>query len=108
VDAKGYKVYKGENHQLVKESGIHEKREHDTAPHFQNWLDACRSRRAEDLHCDVEVGVRAATLCHMANVSYRVGRSLKYDPKRHWFADADANRLATREYRKPYVVPEKV
>ncbi|HYZ83728.1 MAG TPA: Gfo/Idh/MocA family oxidoreductase [Bryobacteraceae bacterium] len=108
VDAKGYKVYKGENHQLVKESGIHEKREHDTAPHFQNWLDACHSRRAEDLHCDVEVGVRAATLCHMANVSYRVGRSLKYDPKRHWFADADANRLATREYRKPYVVPEKV
>lgn len=106
VDAQGYQVYKGEKHQLVKEGRYQESRGYDSAPHFKNWLDACRSRKVTDLNCDVEVGVRTATMSHLANISYRLNRALKYDPLTHQFpGDAEANKLATRVYRKPYVVP---
>jgi predicted dehydrogenase len=43
------------------------------------------------------------------NTSYRVGRRLMIDPATETFVnDLEANRLLTRDYRKPYVVPEKV
>jgi hypothetical protein len=39
----------------------------------------------------------------------RDGRTVRFDPKTERFAAADeANRLLTRVYRPPYVVPEKV
>jgi Oxidoreductase family, C-terminal alpha/beta domain len=45
----------------------------------------------------------------LANVSYRLGRELKFDGKNEKFVDdTEADRMLTREYRKPYVVPEKV
>ena len=45
----------------------------------------------------------------MANISCRLGRSLKFDPKTETFAnDSEANRMMTRNYRKPFVVPQKV
>jgi hypothetical protein len=38
-----------------------------------------------------------------------VGRSLTFDPKKEVFVgDEEANKLLTREYRKPFVVPENV
>ena len=40
---------------------------------------------------------------------YRLGRKLTLDPKAENFLnDSAANKLLTREYRKPFVVPEKV
>ena len=53
--------------------------------------------------------VPLAALCHMANISYRTGRKLHFDPQAERFVnDAEANSLITREYREPFVVPEKV
>jgi hypothetical protein len=53
--------------------------------------------------------VTSVALVHLANISYRVGRRLTIDPDR-WriLNDAEAERLLTRDYRAPYVVPEKV
>jgi hypothetical protein len=74
-----------------------------------NLLQAVRSRNPKDLNADVEVGVMSACLCHLANISYRVGRKLTWDEARKQFADdAEANQLISRDYRKPYAVPEKV
>jgi predicted dehydrogenase len=103
VDANGFQVYKGEKGQLTmdvkKEPGS------DVAPHMANFLAACRSRRAADLHAPVELGVMSADLCHVANASYRTGKRLAIDASRGRFAgDAAANALLTRQYRKPYVV----
>jgi hypothetical protein len=45
----------------------------------------------------------------LANISYRVKRKLDYDPaKKQFVGDSEANKLLTRNYRKPYIVPEKV
>jgi hypothetical protein len=48
-------------------------------------------------------------MCHLANISYRLGRNLVFDPAKETFGhDAQANELLTRRYRAPYVVPASV
>jgi predicted dehydrogenase len=80
-----------------------------TIPHMKNFLDAVRSRNHAKLNADVEIGARAAAFCHLANIAYRVGRKVRIDPATGRFPnDAEAAALATRKYRAPYVVPEKV
>ena len=86
-----------------------EPRAWDTAPHMANFVEAVKSRKTAGLHAEIEIGAGAAALCHMANISYRLGRKLAFDPKlMRFIGDAEANRMITREYRRPYVVPEKV
>ncbi|HEY3740019.1 MAG TPA: gfo/Idh/MocA family oxidoreductase, partial [Bryobacteraceae bacterium] len=107
VDSAGFQVYKGEK----SEKTMDEKKsdEKDTVPHMQNFINACKTRNYQSLHAPLEIGVPSADLCHLANISYRVGRTLKFDPDtRHFIGDSEANRMLTRNYRKPYVVPEKV
>jgi hypothetical protein len=61
------------------------------------------------MHCDIHEGHLSTSLCHLANISYRLGRSLKFIGERETFAhDAEANAMLTRHYRTPYVVPEVV
>ena len=77
--------------------------------HFQNWIDAVRSRRVEDLNADVLEGHLSAALCHLGNIAYRLGRTLVFDPKTETFpGDAEANKLLKRDYRRPFVIPENV
>ena len=55
------------------------------------------------------IAVASADLCHMANTSYRLKRMLKFDEAtRKYVGDEEANKMLTRNYRKPYIVPEKV
>ncbi len=77
--------------------------------HFNTFIAALRSGKRDDLTCDIEIGHLSSALPHLANVSYRLGRELKFDGKSEKFVgDAEADRMLTRDYRKPYVVPEKV
>ncbi len=43
------------------------------ADHQKNFIDAMRSRKTEDLKADVLQGHLSSALCHLANISYRVG-----------------------------------
>ena len=76
--------------------------------HFDNFLASIRSR--EKLNADIEEGHRSTLLCQLANISYRLGgRKLAVDPQTETLVDdAEANALLRREYRAPWVVPEKV
>lgn len=47
--------------------------------HVANFLKAVRSRRPADLHADVEEGHVSSALCHLGNISYRLGRPLTAD-----------------------------
>ncbi len=83
--------------------------ERDRANHWANFLDAVRSGSNDEMHSDIHEGHLSTTLCHLANISYRVGRSLKFNGREERFADdAQANSLLAREYRPPYVVPNEV
>ena len=121
--------------------------------HFGNFVQAVRSRRPEDLHAEILEGHLSSALCHLANVSYRLGKPQPFNQKTKAFGDdkeayetlarmeeylkenqvnldeakyqlgpkltidaqaervannAAANKFLTREYRKPFAVPEKV
>jgi predicted dehydrogenase len=109
VDSNGYRVFHGDKHELQLEVKCPDAKPWDNAPHMRNFLDAVRSRTAASLNADIEIGQRAAALCHMANISYRTGRKLQFDPQKESFvSDPEANRLLTRDYRTPFVVPDKV
>ncbi|MGH9338362.1 MAG: Gfo/Idh/MocA family protein [Acidobacteriota bacterium] len=78
-------------------------------PHFHNFIKAVASRKISDLNCDVEEGFRSTALPLLANVSYRLGREVKFDPNIERFVDDDqANGYLSRNYRPPYVVPKEV
>jgi predicted dehydrogenase len=42
-------------------------------PHYRNFIDAVRSRQREDLTADILEGHLSAALCHLGNISYRLG-----------------------------------
>jgi predicted dehydrogenase len=118
--------------------------------HFENFINAVRSRKSSDLHAEILEGHLSSALCHTGNVSYRLGAKvnpnealeklksqkdgadtvarmiehlkanevdltkdkltlgvlLKMDPKTEKFIGNEAaNKMLTRDYRKPYVVP---
>jgi hypothetical protein len=61
------------------------------------------------LNAPIEEGAISTTLVHLANISYRLGRTLHFDAERYSCkGDAEANAMFKRAYRKPFVVPEKV
>jgi len=123
--------------------------------HHQNFIDAVRSHKVSDLNADIEKGHISSALCHMGNVSHRIGKKmpaseikkaigdnaelmdsfdrmlehlkanevdlekepltmgpmLTMDTRRERFVGeySDmANMLVSRNYREPFVVPEKV
>ena len=109
VDVNGFQVYKGEDHKKVMEEKYAEPNQWATSPHISNLLEAVKTRDRASLHADIEVGVISASLCHLANISYRLGRKLNFDPATRRFQnDEEANRMLTRRYRAPYVVPDNV
>ena len=77
--------------------------------HFENFINAVRSRKVSDLNCDIETGHISTCIAHLANVSYRVGRELRFDGKSESFmGDKEADKLLTRECRRPYVIGQEV
>lgn len=122
--------------------------------HFDNFLAAVRSRKQSDLNADILEGHYSSALCHLANISYRLGKQAPFHPTTKAFGDNKAVyetlermeehlsqgnglkldgqtyrlgrkliidvqneqivndpaacKLLTRNYRKPFVVPEKV
>jgi len=109
VDVAGFQVYLGEKRELAQQMKFDETKEWDTTPHMSNFLSAVRTRKHTDLSCDIAEGHLSAALCHMANISYRTGRKLTFDPAAENFpGDREANALVRRVYRDPFIVPEKV
>jgi predicted dehydrogenase len=77
--------------------------------HFGNFVQALQSRKREMLHAEVTEGHLSSALCHLGNISYRLGRALKLDPKTETFLnDKEADAMLTREYRSPFTMPDKV
>ncbi len=78
------------------------------AAHVGNFIDCIHSRKHPN--SDVEQGHISAGLCHMANISYRLGdRKVVFDSSTEAFVnDNEANQYLKRTYRKPWVIPENV
>ena len=76
---------------------------------WANFIQAVRSRKREELVAEIEEGHRSSAAMHLANISYRTGRSLNFNAVSGQITgDAEANAMLRRKYRAPFVVPEKV
>jgi predicted dehydrogenase len=72
-----------------------------SADHTHNFLDCVRSR--EKPVCDVEIGHRSATVCHLGNIVARLGRKIHWDPAAERITgDDEAQQMTDREYREPW------
>ncbi|MBL9093026.1 MAG: Gfo/Idh/MocA family oxidoreductase [Planctomycetaceae bacterium] len=94
----------GPKGQLIKESARSGQAD---AAHVRNFVDCMRSRGKPNADLDT-VGRPSSLLCHLGNIAWRVGRTVKFDYDSYSFTgDDDANALRTRaEYRAPYLLPK--
>jgi len=112
--SEGYLVIKGYNtyESFLGRKGQPGPKNKDGDPvgkHFANFIDAVRRRDPKVLHGPVETAHYSSGLAHLGNISYRLGRQLKFDPKSETFVnDREADAMLTRDYRKPYTVPAQV
>jgi predicted dehydrogenase len=107
--ARGASAGQAEKYEKTMDEKGQETEQWSTNPHIQNFFQAIRARDYKLLRAEVAIGARAAAFCHLANISYRVGRELKVDQSTgHFVGDEAANALFTRNYREPYIVPPAV
>jgi hypothetical protein len=101
----GWQLFDADGQKIAQEKQTHLKMQR---AHVENFVECIRSRKRPN--ADIEVGVVSSAICHLANVSYRVGnRKLDFDATTGTFVnDQAANGYLTRVFREPWVVPEKV
>ena len=59
------------------------------------------------LVCDVAIGHRSATVCHLGNIAIRTGRKIAWDPAAETIVgDPEAAKMLSRPYRTPWRLPE--
>jgi predicted dehydrogenase len=104
-DGNSYKTWLGKEQQAGPQA-------HAVGDHYGNFVECVRSRKKENLNAPIEQGHISCGLIHLANASYRLNRSIRFDPVTEKVIDDDeATRLlcdSDRGYRAPFVVPEQV
>ncbi len=76
---------------------------YESKNHHENFLECIKTRKPPI--CDVAIGHRSATVCHLTNIALRTGRKLTWDPAAERIVgDAEANAMLSRPYRSPYVL----
>jgi predicted dehydrogenase len=68
--------------------------------HMGNFFDCLRSRKRPI--CDVEIGHRSVTVCHLGNIAIRTGKKFRWDPARERADDAGVNEWLSRPMRAPW------
>ena len=80
----------------------------ENAYHLENWIECIKSRKR--CNADIEIGLRATTLCYLVNIVRdvgQVGRALQWDPKAERFTNCDeGNKLLERPRRKGFELPD--
>ncbi len=72
--------------------------------HFENWVDCIKSRKLPI--CDVAIGHRTASVCHLGNIALRSQKEVRWDPqKEQVIGDDEAAQMTDRPYRAPWSLP---
>ncbi len=71
--------------------------------HHDDWFRSIRTRQKPI--CDVEIGYRSVTVCHLGNLAYWLKRPLRWDPaKERFIGDPEADRWLERPKRSPWTL----
>ncbi len=81
--------------------GVNDTHLYRSPGHQRDFLNCIHTRQRPN--CDVEIGARSASVCHLGNIAYTLGRALKWDPTKELFiGDEAANRWVDRPKRAPW------
>ncbi|KPL14122.1 MAG: hypothetical protein AMS26_11830 [Bacteroides sp. SM23_62] len=104
-----FRTYFGENNEPGPSMTEDDFPEEERTDVWKNFIECVRSRKWQDLDCDIAEGHMSAAIGHLGNISYRTGRKLTFDVETEKFIDdQEADSYLTRDYRHPYVMPEKI
>jgi predicted dehydrogenase len=82
----------------IKENEIHL---YESKNHARNFIDCVYSR--EEPIAPIETAHRSITIAHLGNIAMKLGRDLKWNPKKERFiGDDEANSKLSRPYRAPW------
>lgn len=74
--------------------------------HATNWCKCIRDK-SNQTNSPIEKGAFATILAHLANISYRTGSQLVYDPvERKIINNPTADKMVKTSYRSPWKLPE--
>lgn len=74
--------------------------------HYSNFIDAVRSRDPKKLNAPIIDGHYSAAYCHLGNIAYRLGRSLRVNPESESLvSDSEADQMLSRAYRPAFELP---
>ena len=92
----GYVVYDRGNKEVKRVTGGQGQPEH-----IDNLVKSIRANDPEGLNAEIEIGHRSTLLCHLGNISQRVGRILNCDTSNgHILDDEEAMALWQRDYHE--------
>ncbi len=75
--------------------------------HWENFVAAVRSRKAEDLNCPIQTGAHIATVCQLGNIAFRTQQKLVWDKAKERFTDEAVNKkYFGKEYHNGYKLPK--
>ncbi len=109
--SEGYMVIKGYN---TYETYLGKNREpgpsgKEGGNHYENFVQAVVAHDKSILNAPVETAHLSSAIAHMANTAFRLGRVLNFDPiTERYVDDQEANEMLSRNYRHPYIVPDRV
>jgi predicted dehydrogenase len=77
--------------------------------HYADFVNAIRANDQKLAKGDIRDGFYSCAVMHLGNISYRLGKTLEFDPVKMKFINApEADAMLTRQYRSPFVVPDKI
>ncbi len=84
-------------------TGPNEVHLYESPGHHDDWFRSIRTRQKPI--CDVEIGCRSVSVCHLGNLAYWLNRPLRWDPaKEQFIGDPEANRWLDRPKREPWTL----
>jgi predicted dehydrogenase len=101
IGTDGFKIWTAKGEPVRDLPGLDE--ENLVKQHTGNFLDCVKSRQSPN--AEVELGRLSTTLCHLGNVSHRLKRQLRFDPRSETFEDRAANVYLSKPYREKYPLP---
>jgi predicted dehydrogenase len=112
VDERGYVVtpngagqFQNRGELMAKEKKALSKPEDSTDFLVRNFLDCVKSRRKDQLWCDLETGHRSTSFAHLANIALEMQTRIQWDPRQERITNCpEANALLEYEYRTPWKI----
>jgi predicted dehydrogenase len=102
---RGWVQYDGRSFDaLTHQLGDKEVQLYKSPGHQRDWLECIKTRKKPI--CDVEIGARSVTVCHLGNLAYWNHAKLKWDPAKWEFVTGAGDpKWLDRERRDPWQLP---